>query len=167
MSETLDEANAAELQFGDDHRIEHGTETEREPNVQVLSNDEVYFLLELQRQKMLQPPHTAEELTETFKSLHAHLEKVVTTKNFHDLQNIASTLSPLLDGMDFQRKHDRKLVKLHPYEKTSLINLLKASDTTPEEVLHWIPSLVRFDEDQIQMAIDAIIEAKERVCEGL
>lgn len=146
MSEALEDINAAELQFGNEFRWESDLE---EPNVQALTNDEVYYLLEDIRQKAVKEGKQ-EAITDTFKAVHSHLEKVVTTRVFNDVQNIASTLSNTLIDMDLERKHDRKLVKLHPYERTSLINLLKSSDTTPEETLHWIPSLVRFDEDQIQ-----------------
>ena len=146
MSEALEDINAAELQFSSEFRFDGDAEV---ANVQALTNDEVYYLLEDERLKAVSEGRL-DSLTDTFKAAHAHLEKVVTTRVFNDVQAIASTLSNTLGDMEFERKHDRKLVKLHPYERTSLINLLKASDTTPEETLHWIPSLVRFDEDQIQ-----------------
>lgn len=144
MSEALEDVNAADLQFGSEFSFDGDT-----PNVQALTNDEVYYLLEEERQKAVATGRLG-DLTETFLSVHAHLEKVATTKVFNDVHHIASTLTDQISGMDFERKHDRKQCKLHPYERSSLINLLKASDTTPDEVLHWIPSLVRFDEDQIQ-----------------
>jgi len=167
MSEALEE-NAAELHFGANFRVDwHLDGTNIEPNVQVLSNDEVYFLLEIQRQKMLEPPHSVDELNDTFKSLHSHLEKMVTTKHFQDLQNVASDLGPALAAMEFERNLDKVLEPMHPYERSSLINLLKASDTTPEECKHWIPSLDRYDNDQIQRAIDLIIHHKEKVTQGI
>ncbi len=66
-----------------------------------------------------------------------------------------------LSELYLERKEDRKKEKLHPFERASLCNLVKASDTTPEEAIHWVPSLSRFDEDQLQIAIDTIVQMKE------
>jgi hypothetical protein len=40
-------------------------------------------------------------------------------------------------------------------------------DTTPEEALGWIPSLSRFDDDEIMKAVNIVIDAKQRIGEGL
>ena len=124
---------------------------------------------------MLEPGNRVDDLNETFKSLHSHLEKVVTTRNFEDLQSIASTLSPLLEATDLLQQIDdkergaapEKVVKLHPYERSSLINLLKSSDTTPEEARCWVPSLARFDDANLEKVIALIADAKEKVTQGL
>jgi len=169
MSEALEE-NAAELQFGSPGDFEVGwpPEASRDPNVQVLSNDEVFYLMELQRQDKLKPGHSVDELNDTFRALHAHLEKVVTTRNLADLNPIASNLGQTLEVMQFELdRPDRKLETLHPYEKTSLCNLLKSSDTTAEEVKHWVPSLCRFPDSEIEKALAEIIRQKGAVIAGL
>jgi hypothetical protein len=163
-SRTEDVTNAAELMFGSDFRIQ-GAEgiDDGTANVQVLCNDEVFFLLEDQRQRYIERGSSLEDLSDTFKSLHSHLEKMVTTKNFQDLQKIAAHLPVELAEVEFEERETRRVCKLHPYEKTSLINLLSASDTTPEEVRHWIPSFIRFDDEQIQKAISLVIDEKEKI----
>lgn len=39
-------------------------------------------------------------------------------------------------------------------------------EVTPEEALSWIPSLSRFDDEEIMKALNIVVSAKERVVEG-
>eukprot|EP01031_Cornospumella_fuschlensis_P006547 gene6547-8141_t len=43
---------------------------------------------------------------------------------------------------------------------SSLANLVSDSDATVEEVLSLVPSLSRFPDDQIEIAMNVVIEAK-------
>jgi hypothetical protein len=52
---------------------------------------------------------------------------------------------------------------LHPFEIASLANLIKSDDTSVEETLSWIPSLSRFDEDQVMRAVEVVVEAKMKI----
>lgn len=67
-----------------------------------------------------------------------------------------------LENTSFMLK-DSQLVKLHPFEVAALASLISADGAKTEEVIAWIPSLIRFDEDQIDIAIDVVTEAKRRI----
>jgi hypothetical protein len=45
--------------------------------------------------------------------------------------------------------------------------LYQQDETTPEEALTWIPSLSRFDDEEIMKAVSIVVEAKEKLSEGL
>lgn len=45
--------------------------------------------------------------------------------------------------------------------------LLTQEDTSVEEILSLVPSMSRFPVDQIELAINIVIEAKERAGGGL
>jgi len=159
-AEAQDEVNAAELQFGRDFSFEPGDD--RRTQTQVLSNDDLFYLMEQTRHNP-----ASGELSDTFNQTYTYLCKVATSTNEQVVLKVAETINQNYETLQFVRKEDGKLVSLHPFEKASLANLVKASDTTPEEVLHWVPSLSRFDEEQIQKAIDVVVHAKEEAQGGL
>ena len=158
--EALDEQNIAELQFGKEFVFD---DPEAINHVQVLTNDEIYYLLDDNRQKDLA---RGAELTDTFKVTYEYLEKVATTTVQKDIVTVADAINQM-QSFELERKVDRKKVILHPYERASLANLVTDADTTPEEVIHWIPSLSRFDDDQLQLAIEFVMSAKGGITEGL
>jgi hypothetical protein len=160
MSEALDDQNVAELQFGKEFVFD---DPEAINHVQVLTNDEIYYLLDDNRQKDLA---RGAELTDTFKVTYEFLEKVATTTVQKDIVTVADAINQM-QNLELERKVDRKKMVLHPYERASLANLVTDADTTPEEVIHWIPSLSRFDEEQLQKSIDFVVNAKGNVSEGI
>lgn len=56
-----------------------------------------------------------------------------------------------------------EMVKLHPFEVSALASLVSADGATAEEVVAWISSLIRFDDEQIDIAINIVTEAKRRI----
>jgi hypothetical protein len=160
MSEALDQQNVAELNFGKEFIFD---DPEAINHVQVLTNDEIYYLLDDNRQKDLA---RGAELTDTFKVTYEFLEKVATTTVQKDIVTVADAINQM-QSLELERKVDRKKMVLHPYERASLANLVTDADTTPEEVIHWIPSLSRFDDDQLQRAIEFVVSAKSGVSEGM
>ena len=153
MSEALDEQNVAELQFGKEFVFD---DPEAINHVQVLTNDEIYYLLDDNRQKDLA---RGAELTDTFKVTYEFLEKVATTTIQKDIVTVADAINQM-QTLELENKIDGKKTLLHPFERASLANLVTDAETTPEEVIHWMPSLSRYDEDQIQRAIDFVVQAK-------
>ena len=160
MSEALDQQNVAELNFGKEFIFD---DPEAINHVQVLTNDEIYYLLDDNRQKDLA---RGAELTDTFKVTYEFLETVATTTVQKDIVTVADAINQM-QTLELERKVDRKKMVLHPYERASLANLVTDADTTPEEVIHWIPSLSRFDEDQLQRAIEFVVSAKKGVADGI
>ena len=52
---------------------------------------------------------------------------------------------------------------LRHYEVACLSNLVRDDDYEIEEVLSWIPSLSRFEDEDVMTAIAVVKEAKERI----
>lgn len=160
MSEALEEQNVAELNFGKEFIFD---DPEAINHVQVLTNDEIYYLLDDNRQKDLA---RGAELTDTFKVTYEFLEKVATTTVQKDIVTVADAINQM-QTLELERKVDRKKMVLHPYERASLANLVTDADTAAEEVVRWIPSLSRFDEEQLQRAIEFVVTAKSAASEGI
>jgi len=156
-SQALDDVNAAELQFGKEFDFFNDT-------MEVLTNDEMMFVMANLKQKDLERDL---ELSDVFKVTHEYLEKVATTTAQKPLQDVAEKIPALLKELELETKHDRSKKPLHPFERSSLTNLVTATDTTPSEVIHWIPSLSRFDDDEIQRAIDIVAGEKAIVAENV
>lgn len=51
---------------------------------------------------------------------------------------------------------------LHHFEVASLSNLVKDEDYEIEEILSWIPSLSRFEDEDVITALTVVREAKQR-----
>jgi hypothetical protein len=156
-NQALDDVNAAELQFGKEFDFFNDT-------MEVLTNDEMMFVMANLKQKDLERDL---ELSDVFKVTHEYLEKVATTTAQKPLQDVAEKIPALLKELELETKHDRSKKPLHPFERSSLTNLVTATDTTPAEVVHWIPSLSRFDDDEIQRAIDIVAGEKALVAENV
>lgn len=56
-----------------------------------------------------------------------------------------------------------ELASLHAFEVASLASLVSAEGADAEAVVAWISSLIRFDEDHLEKAIEIVVEAKRRV----
>jgi hypothetical protein len=157
-NEALDDVDAAVLEFGKEFNFFDQT-------VEILTNDEMMYVLSDAKATDL-----ANDLpiSDIFKLTHDYCEKVATTTTDKKaLQEIAETIPALLGELELEQKDNRGIKKpLHPFEKAALTNLVTATDTTPQEVVHWIPSLSRFDDDEIQKAIDIVAEAKAAVAEN-
>ena len=164
-NEALDDVNAAELQFGKDFN-EHfrGTEDGDTGLIDVLTNDEMLYVMENGRKADLEQGALPSDI---FKKTFEYLERVATTNVAGDLYEIAERIPGLLKELELERKDNRSKTNLHPFERASLSNLISAQDTTPAEVVRWIPSLHRFDDDEIQKAIDIIVNAKTNIAESL
>ncbi len=54
-------------------------------------------------------------------------------------------------------------MQLHPFEVSSLASLVSADGAEPEEAIAWIASLVRFEEDDIAIAINVVSNAKRNI----
>jgi len=156
-NQALDDVNAAELQFGKEFNFFNDT-------MEVLTNDEMMYVMANLKQKDLERDL---ELSDVFKVTHEYLESVATTTAQKPLQDVAEKIPALLKELELETKHDRSKKPLHPFERSSLTNLVTASDTTPAEVIHWIPSLSRFDDDEIQRAIDIVASEKAAVAENV
>jgi len=156
-NQALDDVNAAELQFGKEFNFFNDT-------MEVLTNDEMMYVMANLKQKDLERDL---ELSDVFKVTHEYLEKVATTTAQKPLQDVAEKIPALLKEIELETKHDRSKKPLHPFERSSLTNLVTATDTTPAEVVHWIPSLSRFDDDEIQRAIDVVASEKAAVAENI
>jgi hypothetical protein len=61
------------------------------------------------------------------------------------------------------RKDNGEMVNLHQYEIAALANLISADGAQAEEVIAWIASLIRFDEEQIDIVVNIVAEAKRRI----
>eukprot|EP01039_Chlorochromonas_danica_P009851 gene9851-10897_t len=122
--------------------------------VQSLTQDEMFFLLAQRQQSGL--------TNELFDSTYAYLEKVASSRDHTALENLTMELGEKLRGLKLQRVNDSKLIPLHAYEVASLANLIKDEDATVEEMLSLVPSLSRFPDDQIEIAINIVVEAKAR-----
>ncbi len=155
-NQALDDVNAAELQFGKEFNFYNDT-------LEILTNDEMMFVMANLKQKDLERDL---ELSDVFKVTHEYLEKVATTTAQKPLQEVAEKIPALLKELELEAKHDKSKKNLHPFERASLTNLVTATDTTPAEVVHWIPSLSRFDDDEIQKAIDIVAKEKAAVAEN-
>jgi hypothetical protein len=155
-NEALDDVDASTLQFGKEFNFQDST-------VEVLTNDEMMYVLATNKKQDLENDL---EMTECFRQTYDYLEKVATTTTDTSIQDVAETIPELLKGLELERKEDRSKKPLHPFERASLTNLVTATDTTPAEVIAWIPSLSRFDDDEIQKAIDIVVEKKAAVAEN-
>ena len=156
-NQALDDVNAAELHFGKEFNFFNDT-------MEVLTNDEMMYVMANLKQKDLERDL---ELSDVFKVTHDYLEKVATTTAQKPLQDVAEKIPALLKELELETKHDRSKKPLHPFERSSLTNLVTATDTTPAEVVHWIPSMSRFDDDEIQRAIDIVAGEKALVAENV
>lgn len=125
--------------------------------VQSLSNDELYFLM-LRR--------TSNNISEQYTQTFSFVEKLATTKIQDDLKSLVTELDTQLKSIELERRVDRKLVQLHKFEVSAMINLLRAEETTIEEVLSWIPSLARYSEEHVVKAINMVVEAKQKYVES-
>ena len=181
-SENSEEENAAELIFGRYHSSIHpsihhfyihrlflissfliflicNTSTFADKdNVETLSNDELYWLM-LRRANN---PNISEQYSHTF----SYVEKLATTKIQDDLQSLGTELKTQLESMVFEMKMDRKLYPLHKFQISAIMNLVRAEETSVEEVVMWIPSLGKFNEEHLAKAINMIVEAKQKVVEA-
>lgn len=157
-NQALDDVNAAELQFGKEFNFYNDT-------MEVLTNDEMMFVLADAKQKDME---NDVEITEVMKLTHDYLEKVATTTASKPLKDVAEKIPTLLKELELERKGgDLSKTPLHPFERAALTNLVTATDTTPAEAVHWIPSLSRFDDDEIQRAIDIVANEKAAVLENM
>jgi hypothetical protein len=155
-NEALDDVNAAELTFGKEFNFEDDT-------VEVLTNDEMMYVLATTKKQDLE---NELEMSDCFKLTYDYLEKVATTTTDANMQEVAETIPELLKSLELERKDDRHKKPLHAFERAALVNLVTATDTTPAEVMHWIPSLSRFDDDELQKAIDIVASKKQAVSEN-
>mmetsp|Transcript_19337 Transcript_19337/g.32801 ORF Transcript_19337/g.32801 Transcript_19337/m.32801 type:complete len:151 (-) Transcript_19337:71-523(-) len=101
--------------------------------------------------------------TQTF----SYVERTATTKKQEDLEQLTLNLRQKLSGLKLQRISDGKKVDLHKYEIACLANFIRDEDTSVEEILSLVPSMARFQLDQIELAIGIVIEAKEHATAGL
>jgi len=76
---------------------------------------------------------------------------------------LALATAERFQGLELERRSDRKKCKLHKYEIACLSNFVKTEDTSVEEVLCWIPSLYSYNEDEIMKAIKIVVEEKQRI----
>lgn len=67
-----------------------------------------------------------------------------------------------LRNLRLQLRSDDSSMSLHPYEVNSIANLVD-EETTVSQVLGWLPSMKRFAVDQIEVAINVVVETKARV----
>ena len=100
-------------------------------------------------------------LNSQFESALAYTQALATHKDQDKTTEVATDLNEKLRELDLTRK-DGVVKKLHRFETCSIANLVKDQETTVEEVTSMIPSLIRFPDDQIELAIKIVIEAKER-----
>ncbi len=157
-NQALDDVNAAELQFGKEFNFFNGT-------VEVLTNDEMMHILEFWKLKNIE---NDVEISDVFRLKHDYLEKVATTTASKPLEEVAEKIPLLIKELELERKDDRSAKKpLHPFERASLANLVSTTDTSPMEVVHWIPSLSRVDDDEIQKPIDIVANEKASVAENI
>ena len=99
---------------------------------------------------------------ETMNQTFDYLEKVVTTTVAVDVEGVTDSVLEL-GNMLFERKSDREKVPLHAFELKTLANLVTDPDTKPDEILYWVPSLARSEEDELTKVIDYIVKAKSKV----
>ena len=144
------------MEFGQEFNF---NDTEDVAYIQPVSNDEVFYLMS-QQQKDSSEKGKVEG--ETFAMTYDYLEKVVTTNLQNDIVLVSEALDDL-QHLELELKSDRSKVPMHAYERVTLSNLVSTSDVNPEEVVSWIPSLGRFDDDQVQKAIDFVVAAKSKV----
>lgn len=156
-NEALDDMDASILQFGSEFNFKEGGTSE------VLTNDELlYVLTTIKKQDLVSDL----EQTECFRQTFDYLEKVATTTAESSMQDVAETIPELLKALELERKEDRSKKPLHPFERAALTNLVTDADTTSSEAIEWIPSLARFDDDELQKAIDIVAERKAAVSEN-
>lgn len=155
-NEALDDVDASTLQFGKEFNFQDST-------VEVLTNDEMMYVMATTKKQDLESDI---EMSDCFRLTYDYLEKVATTTTEQNIQDIAETIPELLKSLELERAEDRAKKPLHPFERAALTNLVTAADTTPAEVTAWIPSLSRFDDDEIQKAIDIVGEKKASVAEN-
>ena len=109
---------------------------------------------------------TSNNISEQYTQTFSFVEKLATTKIQDDLKSLVTELDTQLKSIELERRVDRKLVQLHKFEVSAMINLLRAEETTIEEVLSWIPSLARYSEEHVVKAINMVVEAKQKYVES-
>mmetsp|Transcript_5716 Transcript_5716/g.5914 ORF Transcript_5716/g.5914 Transcript_5716/m.5914 type:complete len:152 (-) Transcript_5716:42-497(-) len=150
MSHAADDENAAELQFGK----EFGDD-----DVEYIMNDEVLVILEKQKSKL---DADGKQSNDTFDQTLTYIRTVTPGVDMESLRANISELRSTLQNMELFRRLDGVTDKLHKYEVASIANLIP-QDSTVDEVTDWIPSLTRYDEDQIQQILEKVSRIKSKV----
>ena len=113
-----------------------------------------------------------------------YLDKVTTTKAKDDIATMSAEIRTKLKSTELMAKATGEHAPLHDYEMSALSNLIQPVRSpgnhlfhnpfylqyitikvgaTAEEAIAWIPSLVRFEEEDIDKAINIVVEAKNRI----
>jgi hypothetical protein len=152
------EASGADAEGEDVVKLEFGSPCIITQAKRVLSNDGALYLLSVLKRNGQQ--------TDTIQQTFGYLQQVSTTRDTENAKTIHEQLDNKLSDLTLLSKAmDNELAPLHKFEVAALINLVGLSSDI-EEVWEWIPSLRRFDDEEIRQAIMMIKEAKQQFTSG-
>ena len=152
------EASGGDAEGEDVVKLEFGSPCIITQAKHVLSNDGALYLLSRLKSNGQQ--------TDTIQQAFNYLQQVTTTTDAANARTISEQLDNKLTVMTLRSKAmDGELVPLHKFEVAALINLVRL-DSDIEEVWEWIPSLRRFDDQEVQQAIFEVKETKQQYTSG-
>jgi hypothetical protein len=144
---TVQEENASQLSFG--------KEFSDEEKGAFLMQDEVLVLLQSEE-------FNANLSLDTTKQTLDYIQKITGETDVTTLRTCTTEIRARLADMELILRANKDTEKLHSYELITLSNLI-TSDCSTEEAMAWVPSLCRFDEESLNVALQKIIECKAKL----